>query len=135
MKFRRGGEWQISPSAPYLKARKAFITDGRAISAAESCMGIVENYRLGEIVGGPTAGTNGNVNPFSLPGGYTVTWTGMKVLKHDGSQHHGIGILPTIPVARTRAGVAAGRDELLERAIQAVRQNEEIKASPMADAR
>ena len=84
-------------------------------------MGIVEHYKLGEIVGGPTAGTNGNVNSFSLPGGYAVSWTGMKVLKHDGSQHHGIGILPTIPVSRTRAGVAAGRDELLERAVQAVR--------------
>jgi hypothetical protein len=37
-------------------------------------------------------------------------------------QHHGVGSLPTIPVSRTRAGVAAGRDELLERAIQAVKQ-------------
>jgi hypothetical protein len=121
MRFQRGMEWQIGPAAPYLKAKKAFITDGRAISYGESCMGIVENYRLGEIVGGPTAGTNGNVNPITLPGGYTVTWTGMKVLKHDGSQHHGVGIQPTIPVSRTRAGVAAGRDELLERAIRAVR--------------
>jgi len=95
-----------------------FLTDGRAISYAESCMGIVEHYRLGEIVGGPTAGTNGNVNPLVLPGGYTLAWTGMKVLKHDGSQHHGIGILPTVPVSRTRAGVAAGRDELLERALE-----------------
>jgi C-terminal processing protease CtpA/Prc len=42
-------------------------------------------------------------------------------LKHDESQHHGIGIRPTIPVERTRAGVAAGRDEFLERAIQAVK--------------
>jgi C-terminal processing protease CtpA/Prc len=42
----------------------------------------------------------------------------MKVLKHDGSQHHGIGILPTVPVSRTRAGVAAGRDEVLERALE-----------------
>jgi C-terminal processing protease CtpA/Prc len=122
MQFRREGEWHISPAGPYLKARKAFIIDGRAISYAESCMGIVEHYRLGEIVGGPTAGTNGNVNPIQLPGGYTIAWTGMKVLKHDGSQHHGVGILPTIPASRTRAGVAAGRDELLESAVRAVRQ-------------
>jgi C-terminal processing protease CtpA/Prc len=120
MKFQSVG-WQISPSAPYLKARKAFITDGSAISQAETWMGIVENYKLGEIVGGPTAGTNGNINPITLPGRYTIVWTDLKVLKHDGSQHHGIGILPTIPVRRTRAGVAAGRDELLERAVQAVK--------------
>ena len=118
MKFERGGEWNLTPLQPYLGMKKVFLTDGRAISYAESCMGIVEHYRLGEIVGGPTAGTNGNVNPLVLPGGYTLAWTGMKVLKHDGSQHHGIGILPTVPVSRTRAGVAAGRDELLERALE-----------------
>lgn len=118
--FDRSGEWTIVPKAPYLEAKRAFITDGRAISYAESCMGIVEHYKLGEIVGGPTAGTNGNINPFELPGGYRIVWTGMKVLKHDGSQHHGIGILPTIPVSRTIKGVAEGRDELLERAIEAV---------------
>jgi len=121
MQFKRGGEWNLQPATPTLTARKAFITDGRAISYAESCMGIVEYYKLGAIVGGPTAGTNGNVNMVSLPGGYAITWTGMKVLKHDGSRHHGVGINPTIPVSRTRAGVAAGRDEFLERAISAVK--------------
>ena len=100
-----------------MSENRVFITDGRAISYAETCMGIVEHYGLGKIVGGPTAGTNGNVNPFGLPGGYSVMWTGMKVLKHDGSQHHGVGILPTHPVARTIAGIAAGRDEMLIRAL------------------
>ena len=84
-------------------------------------MAIVENYKLAEIVGEPTAGTNGNVNPFTIPGGYTITWTGMKVLKHDGSQHHGVGIQPTIPVSRTRAGIAAGRDEMIERAVEVLK--------------
>ena len=46
--------------------------------------------------------------------------TGMKVLKHDGSRHHGIGILPTVPIAPTIAGIAAGHDELLEKAIEVV---------------
>jgi hypothetical protein len=121
--FERSGEWRLVPQAPYLKAKRAFLTDGRAISYAESCLGIVEYYKLGEIVGGPTAGTNGNVNPLNLPGGYRITWTGMKVLKQDGSRHHGVGILPTIPVTRTRAGVAAGRDEILERGIRAVKED------------
>jgi C-terminal processing protease CtpA/Prc len=118
MQFMRGGEWNLQPRVPHLSAPRVFLTDGRAVSYAESVMGIVEHYRLGEIVGGPTAGTNGNVNPFTLPGGYRVSWTGMKVLKHDGSVHHGVGILPTVPVSRTVEGVAAGRDELLERALQ-----------------
>lgn len=118
MKFERGREWDIKPAAPYLKAKKVFITDGRAISYTESMMGIVENYKLGEIVGGATAGTNGNTNLFQLPGGYRIIFTGMKVQKHDGSQHHGIGIIPTLKVTRTRAGVAAGKDEFLEKGLE-----------------
>jgi len=88
---------------------------------SETIMAIVEHYRLGEIVGGPTAGTNGNINPFEVPGGYRITWTGMKVLKHDGSPHHGIGISPTAPASRTQSGVAEGRDELLEHALELLR--------------
>jgi len=114
--------WSIQPHAPRFRAKAAFLTDGRAISFAETYMGIIENYHLAEIVGGPTAGTNGNINPFVLPGGYRLIWTGMKVLKHDGSQHHGVGIQPTVPVSRTLKGVAVGRDEVLERAIEVVGQ-------------
>jgi C-terminal processing protease CtpA/Prc len=117
----RFSNWQVDPQKPRLTARAAFITDGRAISYAETYLGIVEHYRLAEIVGGPTAGTNGNVNPLTLPGGYSISWTGMKVLKHDGSQHHGVGIRPTVPVERTIKGVAEGRDELLEKAVEVVK--------------
>jgi C-terminal processing protease CtpA/Prc len=118
--YNTSGRWMLEPIAPRLTAKIAFLIDGRAISYAESYMGIIEAYKLAEIVGEPTAGTNGNVNPFVLPGGYTLTWTGMKVLKHDGSQHHGIGIHPTVPVPRTIKGVTEKRDEQLEKAIAIV---------------
>jgi len=112
--------WSVQPQAPRFKAKVAFLTDGRAISYAETYLAIIEHYKLADIVGGPTAGTNGNVNPFALPGGYLVTWTGMKVLKHDGSRHHGVGVRPTVPAARTIRGVADGRDEVLDRAVAVV---------------
>ena len=114
------GRWSLAPKEPYIAAKRAFVTDGRAISYAESIMGIVEAYHLGEIVGEPTAGTNGNANVVTLPAGYSFVFTGMKVLKHDGSRHHLVGILPTIPVHRTLAGITAGRDELLDAAVEAV---------------
>jgi C-terminal processing protease CtpA/Prc len=122
---RQDWEWETSagpihPQSPRLQARAAFLADGRTISYAETYLGMVEHYRLAEIVGGPTAGTNGDINSFVLPGGYQVIWTGLKVLKHDGSQHHGVGIQPTVPVSRTLEGVAEGRDELLEKAIEVV---------------
>ncbi len=114
--------WTVQPQSPRLEGRVAFLTDERAISYAETHLGIIEHYDLAEIVGSPTAGTNGNVNPFTLPGGYRVSWTGMKVLKHDGSRHHGVGIQPTVRVRPTLAGVRAGRDEVLERALEVLSQ-------------
>ncbi len=59
----------------------------------------------------------GAASPAQLAGGYSVTWTGMKVLKQDGSRRHGVGIRPTVPASPTQAGVAAGRDEVLERGV------------------
>jgi C-terminal processing protease CtpA/Prc len=112
--------WKVEPRSPRIAGRVAFIIDGTAISYAETYMGIVENYHLAERVGEPTAGTNGNINRNRLPGGYNVIFTGMKVLKHDGSRHHGVGILPTVPVSPTFAGIAAHRDEQLEKAIEVV---------------
>jgi len=114
--------WLLPPRSPRLTGRIIFLIDGRAISYAESVMGIVEAYKLAEIVGEPTAGTNGNVNPFTVPGGFTLSWTGMGVLKHDRSRHHGVGILPTHPVARTIRGVAERRDEVLEKGLELARQ-------------
>ena len=122
MKFDDAGRWKLEPVAPRLTAKMAFLVDGRAISYAESWMGIVEAYKLAAIVGEPTAGTNGDINPFNLPGNYTVIWTGLKVLKHDGSQHHGIGIQPTVPLSRTIRGIREGQDEQLERAVSIVSQ-------------
>src|SRR5262249_33077317 len=87
--------WPVQPQKPRFHAKVAYLTDGRAISYAETYLGIIEHYKLADIVGTPTAGTNGNINPFTLPGGFRVIWTGMKVLKHDGSQHHGVGIQTT----------------------------------------
>lgn len=118
MEWNVRGRWQLTPLQPRLPKNIVFLTDGRAISYAESWMGIIEAYKLAEIVGETTAGTNGNINILQLPGGYRVVFTGMKVLKHDGSRHHGVGIKPTVPVTPTVAGIRAGRDEQLEKAVE-----------------
>jgi len=81
-------------------------------------MSIVEAYRLGEIVGEATSGTNGNVNTFEIPGLVHISFTGMKVLKHDGSRFHGIGVQPTLPCKVTREGILDETDEVLEAAVK-----------------
>ena len=113
--------WGLQPREPRIEGSVVFITDGRAISYAESVMGFVEGYDLGEIVGSPTAGANGNVNRFALPGGFQVMFTGMRVVRHNGTPHHALGIQPTIPVEPTLKALREGRDLLLERALEAIR--------------
>jgi hypothetical protein len=112
--------WFWTPLAPRLTGRIAFLINGQDLSYAESLMGIVEAEHLGALVGGPTGGTNGGIDPVPVAGGYTLRFTGMDVRKKDGSPHHGVGIKPTVPVSRTLAGVIAGRDELLEKGIEVV---------------
>ncbi len=118
--FDTSERWEMEPLEPQFKGKIVFMTNGGAISYAESLMGIVEAYSLGEIIGEQTAGTNGNVNPIYLPGGYTAQFTGMKVLKHDDTPHYGVGIHPTIPVSRTIKGIREKRDEFLEKALELI---------------
>jgi C-terminal processing protease CtpA/Prc len=113
--------WSLNPLQPYLTAKKVFIADESTISLAETWLSIVSEYHLAEIVGEPSAGENCNAIYEWLPGDYRIIWSGCKVLNLDGTQFHGIGVQPTIPVHRTIQGVIEGRDELLEKAMEQVK--------------
>lgn len=113
--------WEMKVRQPHIAGRVAFLTGPTAVSYAESVMGLVDYYRMGEIVGRSTAGTNGNLAQIAEPSGCSTTFTGQRVTKSDGSQFHLVGIQPTIPASRTIAGVRAGRDEVLEKALVYVR--------------
>lgn len=111
--------WNLQPAGPRIRGKVIFLTDGRAISYAESVLGYVADLRLATIVGATTAGTNGNVVTVALPSGARVGFTGMRVTRHDGhSPFHLIGVIPDIPVAITLSGLREGRDEVLERALR-----------------
>jgi hypothetical protein len=115
-------DWNLVPASPHLKGKIVFMTDRRAISYAESVMGYVADRKLGTIVGNTTAGANGNVATFVVPGGFSIAFTGMRVTGHDGTTpHHLAGVKPDVPVTPTLAGLRAGRDEVLERAVSVVR--------------
>ena len=118
MTFEAAGDWTLEPLTPHFSGKVVFLTDENAYSYGETVMEIVESYRLGPIVGGATAGVNGNINPFRIPGGYAIQWTGLQTLKRDGSRLQGVGIVPTVPVKVTVTDVRAGRDAVLEAAIK-----------------
>jgi C-terminal processing protease CtpA/Prc len=110
--------WNLKPRKPHLNAKIIFLIDGQCISWAESYMSLIEHYKLATIIGQPTAGTNGDTNHLLLPGGYAITFTGLKVVKLDGSQHHGVGTKPDIYINKTIKGIRENRDEFLEKALE-----------------
>ncbi|HEY1381550.1 MAG TPA: S41 family peptidase [Gemmataceae bacterium] len=115
-----GDPWTVKPTPPRFATKAAFLSDGRAVSYAETFLALVARNKLGPIVGGPTSGANGGVNVYVLPGGSRVSWTGQMARKLDGSRHHGVGVIPDKAVSRTIAAIAAGRDEAIEKALELI---------------
>ena len=70
------------------------------------------------IIGIPTAGANGDISLFSLPGGISGMISGNGVYYPDGEETQRIGIIPDIIVKPTILGIREGRDELVEKAVE-----------------
>lgn len=112
--------WTIEPKAPRFRGRVAFLADGRSDGYAETLLGMIEAYKIGDVVGARSGGSNGTMNRANLPGGWRLTWSGQRVLKHDDTPLNGVGVPATVPAVRTVRGVAEGRDEVVERAVAVV---------------
>lgn len=72
------------------------------------------------VIGSTTAGADGNVSGFYLPGGIYTMFSGISILYPDGRETQRIGIVPDIEVKPTVAGIKQGRDELVEKAIEII---------------
>lgn len=68
-------------------------------------------------IGTHTAGANGDVTNFNLPGSINLTFSGLRVTMQR------TGIIPDIKAEPTIKGVRLGKDEVLEKAVQYLRSN------------
>jgi C-terminal processing protease CtpA/Prc len=111
---------QLLPKSekPNYPGRTVTLIDERAISQSEHLCLFFEVASGTTFIGTPTAGANGDVTNFPLPGGFRVNFTGHDVRHADGRQLQRVGIQPDVIVAPTIAGIRAGRDEVLDRAIK-----------------
>ena len=71
--------------------------------------------------GSPTAGASGDVTAFWAPGGIRIKFSGLSTMHADGRQLQRVGLQPDVEVRPTITGIRAGEDEVLDRAIQYVR--------------
>jgi hypothetical protein len=87
------------------------------VSAAENFSTMLVDAGVVTVVGRSSAATNGNITGVQLPSGFAMSFTGMEVLHADGSDFHGIGIVPDVPVQLSAADFRDGIDPELEAAI------------------
>ena len=72
------------------------------------------------VVGSTTAGADGNVSSFMMPGGLRTMISGIGVYYPNGDETQRTGIVPDVEVLPTVKGIREGRDELLEKAIAVI---------------
>jgi len=83
-------------------------------------MKVIPNMK---VVGSSTAGADGNVTQaFQLPGGVSTVFTSLGVYYPNKKQTQQIGIVPDVKVAQTVEGFRNGKDEMLEKALNLIRE-------------
>jgi C-terminal processing protease CtpA/Prc len=102
----------------YYKGKVVILVNEQTQSSAEfHAMG----FRVAPnaiVIGSTTAAADGNASLFWLPGGISTLFTGIGVYYPDGAETQRIGIVPDIEIKPTIEGIRAGRDEVLEKAIE-----------------
>ncbi|OJJ20876.1 hypothetical protein BKI52_09855 [marine bacterium AO1-C] len=74
-----------------------------------------------KFIGSPTAGANGDITMFKIPGNIALMFSGHDVRHIDGKQLQKVGLKPHVLVKPTIKGIKAGKDEVLEKAIEYVK--------------
>lgn len=103
---------------PVYRGRIVVLINEFAISQSEHTGLFFESAADVTFVGSSTQGANGDVTTTVLPGGLLVSFTGHDVRHADGRQLQRVGLQPQVKVRPTAAGLRAGRDEVLERALK-----------------
>jgi C-terminal processing protease CtpA/Prc len=94
------------------------LTSARTFSAAEDFCAVFDYMKRGTIMGEPTGGSTGQPLLFGLPGGGRARVCIKRDAYPDGKEFVGFGIKPTMTISPTLADVRAGRDTVLEGALQ-----------------
>lgn len=103
---------------PYKNGKVVVLVNEFTQSMAEYTTMALKAGDKTTIMGSNTAGADGNVSKFFLPGGVKVLYSGIGVYYPDGTPTQRIGIVPDIEVKPTIQGIREGKDEELEAAIR-----------------
>ena len=122
--YDKNGQWKIRPHKKHFDVPVCFLSSSSLLSYAETVMEIVKHYKLGIIIGEPTAGCNGDVTNISGPMMFCMT-TGGPVFNRDGSDLYNVGIIPDIYVTNNIQDVKNGIDNQMNTAIKVIKEHYE----------
>jgi C-terminal processing protease CtpA/Prc len=108
-------------SEPLYRGKVFVLVDAHTVSQAEHACLFFEVAAPVTFVGTVTAGSDGPRVAIDLPGNLQVSFTGGEYRHADGRPLSGVGIVPQVVVERSIRGVRAGRDEVLDRALNLAR--------------
>lgn len=100
------------------EGKTVMLIDASAQSQAEQTAMFLKVANGTVFIGSPTAGTVGTVTDFDIPGEINITFTGDLIEYADGTRVQKLGLTPDILVRPTIAGIRAGKDEVLDAAIE-----------------
>jgi len=109
--------WPANGKKIYTKPVVVLIS-GITFSAAEDFCSAYVGMKRGALIGEPTGGSTGQPLAFALPGGIMARVCTKRDAYPDGTEWNGKGIQPNVLVRPTVADVQAGRDAVLEAALQ-----------------
>lgn len=104
----------------YYKGKKVILINELTQSQAEF---LVMKYRCAPnsiVIGQTTAGTDGDVSLFALPGGIYTGISGIGVYYPDGRCTQRVGIIPDIEIVPRVENIREGKDTLLHKAIEII---------------
>jgi C-terminal processing protease CtpA/Prc len=110
----------LTPQKPRYAGKVVILVDESTQSQAEYTAMAFRTAPGAIVVGSTTAGADGNVSPFALPGGLRSMISGIGVFYPDFRPTQRLGIVPDEVVRPTIAGILAGRDEVLEAALREI---------------
>jgi hypothetical protein len=115
---------ELRPKDPFFDGRVVILVDESSQSQSEYTAMAFRVAPGAVVIGSQTAGADGNVSGIPLPGGHRTMISGIGVFYPDKSPTQQVGIVPDIVAMPTIAGVRAGRDEVLERAVIEIMEDE-----------
>lgn len=102
------------------KGKVIVLCDNKTASHSEYSVMMLDVAGNGTVIGSQTVGADGDISDVIFPGGYYSAFSALGVHYPDGTITQRVGVKIDIEVKPTLAGLKAGRDEVLERAIRFV---------------